>query len=729
MKKNLTLFSASMLLFSQLLLPIVSYAENSSIAPETTEATSADTDQTDQASSREAETTDTSTDTTDSVEQSTKTAEPLADDSSIDSWMPDKNLQAIIATSLGKTDFTQEDMQSITSLSIDHASITTFKGAEYATNLTHISITNTDLSATDMANVSSLSNLQEAILTNDNLSDASFIFDNKLTSLTKVDVSSNKFTNLNSLKGMTMPSLTNLNISHNQLSDISIIQNVDVPNLTILDASYNLISDVSAITNSTLTGLTNLDVSYNQIADISPIENTTLTNLTDLNASHNMITDISPIANSTMANIVNLNASYNDIQDVNAFANSTFTKLETLDVTSNQISDISVMKNLTDRYPNLHTYKVDNNKINSIEFMEGYQLNSDTSAQNQIYEKTISIIKPSNTELTPYEIAVPITSLDYQYDSTSGYYIGLPDPTAETLTLSNIIGATALNYTDGTSEAIEDNAWGHNKVKSFVVDASKTTLPTSLSFSWNGAQGQYSGNATIHINWVDPKEPVIEAQDQTILVGESFKPEDFATAYDQQDDGSARTDLTSNIEVLSNTVDSSKPGKYTVSYSVTNAYGLQSTKTITVTVKAAANSYSISFNANGGTGTMTDLSMVYGKEQNLSKNTFTKDGYTFKGWATTPNGAVVYQDQQAVKDLTNEEKATITLYAVWEKTAGSKTDPVTPTGSGTTSNSSNSKSTLPSTGEKNSGWLTSLGLGLLLALAVRFIWKRKQLND
>ena len=33
------------------------------------------------------------------------------------------------------------------------------------------------------------------------------------------------------------------------------------------------------------------------------------------------------------------------------------------------------------------------------------------------------------------------------------------------------------------------------------------------------------------------------------------------------------------------------------------------------------------------------------KEQNLSKNTYTKSGYSFVGWATTSNGSVAYTDQ------------------------------------------------------------------------------------
>ena len=57
----------------------------------------------------------------------------------------------------------------------------------------------------------------------------------------------------------------------------------------------------------------------------------------------------------------------------------------------------------------------------------------------------------------------------------------------------------------------------------------------------------------------------------------------------------------------------------------------------------------------------------------LHKNTYTRSGYEFKGWATTPDGEVVYEDQAEIYNLTdkNYDKDTgegvVYLYAVWEK--------------------------------------------------------------
>lgn len=87
---------------------------------------------------------------------------------------------------------------------------------------------------------------------------------------------------------------------------------------------------------------------------------------------------------------------------------------------------------------------------------------------------------------------------------------------------------------------------------------------------------------------------------------------------------------------------------------------------ITLYAGFRANTYTIVFNANTGSGSMSNQSMTYDIAANLTANAFTKDKYTFKGWATSAGGAVEYTDGQSVKNLTAADGATINLYAVWE---------------------------------------------------------------
>ncbi len=44
------------------------------------------------------------------------------------------------------------------------------------------------------------------------------------------------------------------------------------------------------------------------------------------------------------------------------------------------------------------------------------------------------------------------------------------------------------------------------------------------------------------------------------------------------------------------------------------------------------NNYTVIFNANGGTGTMQNQTLTYDTPANLTKNTFTNSGYSFRGW-------------------------------------------------------------------------------------------------
>ena len=73
--------------------------------------------------------------------------------------------------------------------------------------------------------------------------------------------------------------------------------------------------------------------------------------------------------------------------------------------------------------------------------------------------------------------------------------------------------------------------------------------------------------------------PIIKAEDKTLTVGDTFDPKADVTAEDVEDG-----DLTDKIEVLKNEVDTTKAGKYEVTYKVTDRKGASYTKTITVTV-------------------------------------------------------------------------------------------------------------------------------------------------
>ena len=97
------------------------------------------------------------------------------------------------------------------------------------------------------------------------------------------------------------------------------------------------------------------------------------------------------------------------------------------------------------------------------------------------------------------------------------------------------------------------------------------------------------------------------------------------------------------------------------------------------------NTYTVKFDGNGATGgSMADQAFTYDVAQKLTTNAFTRKytvtynhnysgstntaaaaNATFNGWATSAAGEKVYGDKQSVKNLTEKNGGTVTLYANW----------------------------------------------------------------
>ncbi|MFR9058750.1 InlB B-repeat-containing protein [Eubacterium callanderi] len=104
-----------------------------------------------------------------------------------------------------------------------------------------------------------------------------------------------------------------------------------------------------------------------------------------------------------------------------------------------------------------------------------------------------------------------------------------------------------------------------------------------------------------------------------------------------------------------------------------------------------ANKYSIRFDGNTADGgSMGDQAMTYDEAADLELNSYTKTGYTYKGWNTQPDGSgTAYTDGEEVSNLTTADGETVLLYAQWRlrtpsivtsQSAGKHGDTVTVTG-------------------------------------------------
>ena len=81
--------------------------------------------------------------------------------------------------------------------------------------------------------------------------------------------------------------------------------------------------------------------------------------------------------------------------------------------------------------------------------------------------------------------------------------------------------------------------------------------------------------------------------------------------------------------------------------------------------------FTIKYDANGGTGTIDNTTIKVGEMPKLSDGTgFTREGFTFVGWSSSPEGT-------EIDDKAFEGKTEVTLYAVWKQNEAQQPEKVT----------------------------------------------------
>ena len=193
-----------------------------------------------------------------------------------------------------------------------------------------------------------------------------------------------------------------------------------------------------------------------------------------------------------------------------------------------------------------------------------------------------------------YEVTYKVT--DNQGASFTKSITVTVNPKMEVLNEAPVIHATDKTITVGdtfdpmagvtATDAEDGNLTTKIEVKKNDVDTTKAGK-YEVTYKVTDNQGA-TCTKTIAVT-VNPKmevlneAPTIDAADKTITVGDTFDPKAGVTAKDAEDG-----DLTDKIEVVKNTVDTKKAGKYEVTYKVTDSDGATRTKTIKVSVKEKA---------------------------------------------------------------------------------------------------------------------------------------------
>ena len=170
-------------------------------------------------------------------------------------------------------------------------------------------------------------------------------------------------------------------------------------------------------------------------------------------------------------------------------------------------------------------------------------------------------------------------------------YIAMPDGSKVKFPIPGAKGIKSrytVTYTDGVDGEVvfEDKVFSDLVVGTATPHFGETPTRAGYTFTgWSPAVEEMvtkniTYNATWVMNWIPINAaPVIHATDKTITVGDTFDPMAGVTATDTEDGN-----LTTKIEVKKNDVDTTTPGKYEVTYKVTDNQGASFTKSITVTV-------------------------------------------------------------------------------------------------------------------------------------------------
>ncbi|MBC2037433.1 LPXTG cell wall anchor domain-containing protein [Listeria booriae] len=341
---------------------------------------------------------------------------------------------------------------------------------------------------------------------------------------------------------------------------------------TSQEGTYHMTYSVTDSDDNTTTKEITVTVTSNDAPTITATDKTlkrgdTFDALAEVSAADkedgDLTSDIQVIANDVNPD---QEGTYSVTYSVTDSDNNTTTKQINVTVTSNELPVITATDHTIKKGSNFDpmsevsaTDQEDGDLTNAIKITA----NNVNTNKEGIYQITYSVTD-SDDNTTTKDVTVIVTSNEKPA-------IQAEDQTIKKGTKFNpIADVTATDQEDGditkTIEVIRN-----------TVDTTKEGT-YQVSYEVIDSDGNIAYK-TITVTVTSNEKPTITAENQVITVGDKFDPQQLATSTDQEDG-----DLTKQIEVISNTVDTSQPGTYKVVYRVTDSDNNTVEKTITVTV-------------------------------------------------------------------------------------------------------------------------------------------------
>ncbi|MCD2246596.1 LapB repeat-containing protein [Listeria marthii] len=184
--------------------------------------------------------------------------------------IPDPVLKSYLNGLLGQpstSDITEAQMDTITDVNINNASLTDLTGLDYAHNLAILRLSNTGV--TDYSVVANITSLTNLSISGNNLTDSSLPDLNGLVNVTNLNLSPGALDNNSLTKINKLPNLTFLNLDSNfAITDVMPLKSI--PNLTTLFVQFCGVNDFRGI--DTFPKLTNLSAYGQNVGRSVPIE-------------------------------------------------------------------------------------------------------------------------------------------------------------------------------------------------------------------------------------------------------------------------------------------------------------------------------------------------------------------------------------------------------------------------------------------------------------------------
>lgn len=218
----------------------------------------------------------------------------------------------------------------------------------------------------------------------------------------------------------------------------------------------------------------------------------------------------------------------------------------------------------------------------------------------------------------------------------------------------NIVGndinatVTKLGSFEGTGD------W---KEYAYVIVSKNTTTNTM-----NYGHAYISGSApTSAFDWYVATDEFYDVtnvfNDVTVTYGSLKEPTIKIEAFDYQSGVSSIK--VNNVALPLTDATNGKSTNYTISSE--GIYTILATDALSQSTTLTKNAYTITYNGNGASdGNVVDQIKIEGADIPIRTNGYTKAGYTFGGWSTSPDGVVDFAEGDA---YTLDEN--VTLYAKW----------------------------------------------------------------